>query len=184
MRWYIADKNFVNYLHSIDNKVENIEYRNKLKPYFGIVLEISGVNYYMPVSSPKEKHKRMKNSRDFQKLNDKDTGELVAVLNINNMIPIPLQYITQLSYDEVGIYRNFDSELTKTQYIDLLRKELDIINSLAKTIKNNAIYLYNHYKQFPNDKLSSRCCNFLLLETMTQEYETAEQAAIAYDIVE
>ena len=33
MIWYVADKDYVNYLHTIDNKVENIEYGNKLKPY-------------------------------------------------------------------------------------------------------------------------------------------------------
>ena len=44
MIWYVADKDYVNYLHTIDNKVENIEYGNKLKPYFGIVLNINNVS--------------------------------------------------------------------------------------------------------------------------------------------
>lgn len=40
MNWYIVDKEYVNYLHSIDNRVEHIEYKERTKPYIGIVLEI------------------------------------------------------------------------------------------------------------------------------------------------
>ena len=170
MRWYVADKGFVDYLHSIDPKVEKIDYGNRFKPYFGVVLGINGINYYMPVSSPKDKHRTMKNSKDFLKIHDKDTEELIAVLNINNMIPIPSNYIKKLDYEQVHLYRIFESELAKSQYIDLLRKELNVINSMSEKIQNNAIYLYEHYKKFPNDKLSSRCCNFVLLEMKAQEY--------------
>ncbi|WP_368293751.1 type III toxin-antitoxin system ToxN/AbiQ family toxin [Dehalobacter sp. TBBPA1] len=170
MRWFVADKGYVNFLSSIDQKVEQIDYGDKLKPYFGIVLEINNHNYYLPVSSAKEKHKNMKNSKDFQKICDKDTGELIAVININNMIPIPSQYVIKLNYDQVDHYRTFESDLAKSQYIDLLRKELDIITSLSDRIKENALYVYEHFKQYPNDRLSSRCCNFVLLEEKSKEY--------------
>ena len=181
MIWYVADKDYVNFLHGIDNKVENIEYGNKLKPYFGIVLNINDIKYYMPVSSPKAKHRRMKNSNDFQKLCDLETGELIAVLNINNMIPIPSYCINELKYNEVGLYRCFKDEKDKKQYVNLLRKELDIINSFAGTIKRKGIYLYNYYKQFPNDKVSKRCCNFPLLESKMFEYDVKQQIAATSD---
>lgn len=32
MNWYIVDKEYVNFLHSIDNKVEHIEYDKRIKP--------------------------------------------------------------------------------------------------------------------------------------------------------
>lgn len=171
MRWYVADKDFVKYLHSVDNKVEEIEYGDSFKPYFGIITSINDFNYYLPVSSPKLKHFNMKNSKDFLKVLDPDTGELIAVLNINNMIPIPLQYLTELDYTGVDKYKKFDSDLAKNHYIDLLRKELKIIKSLNKRIEENAIYLYKHYKDFPNDRLSSRCCNFIKLEECIKDYQ-------------
>jgi protein AbiQ len=170
MRWYVADKGFVNYLHSLDNKVEQIDYADKFKPYFGIVLNINDTKFYIPVSSPKEKHKKMSNSRDFAKIQDLNSGELIAVININNMIPIPVKYICELNYSEVDLYRMFSDETAKSQYVDLLRKELNIINIMATKIQSNAAYLYEHYKNFPDDKLSSRCCNFIMLEKMAVEY--------------
>lgn len=172
MKWYVADKDFVNYLNSIDGKVEEIEYGDSLKPYLGIVMNIGCYNYYLPVSSPKPwKHNRMKNGKDFLKVCDPVTNELIAVLNINNMIPIPPQYVTELEYDEVDKYRKFDSDLEKRKYIDLLRKELKIIKSLSEKIKRNAVYLYEHYKKFPSDTLSSRCCNFIKLEESSIHYK-------------
>ena len=35
LKWYIADKEYVNYLRQFDEKVENIDYNTKLKPYIG-----------------------------------------------------------------------------------------------------------------------------------------------------
>jgi len=43
----------------------------------------------------------------------------------------------------------------------------------------NAEYLYNHVMDFPNDKLSNRCCNFPLLEKAMVEYITGQQEAAA-----
>lgn len=78
MRWYIVNREYVSYLRSFDSRVENIDYGNKLKPYLGIVLKINETSYYLPVSSPKEKHLKMKNAMDFYKLQDAE-GTLIAV---------------------------------------------------------------------------------------------------------
>ena len=66
-RWYVVDKEYVKFLRKYDNKVENIEYDKKLKPYIGILLNINGFNYYVPISSAKEKHYKIKEGMDFIK---------------------------------------------------------------------------------------------------------------------
>ncbi len=53
LKWYIVDKDYVNYLRKYDNKVENIDYTDKLKPYIGILVTINEINYYVPISSAK-----------------------------------------------------------------------------------------------------------------------------------
>lgn len=53
------------------------------RKYIGIVLEINGLSYFAPLSSFKQKHKKMKEGVDFIKIRD------YAVININNMIPVP-----------------------------------------------------------------------------------------------
>jgi len=176
MRWYVVDREYVNYLYTIDNKVEYIDYKDKLKPYFGIVLKMNDYNYYLPVSSAKEKHNTMKNNKDFLKLIDGD-GKLIAVLNINNMIPVPSQYISELNYNQIDQYRTFESEMDKKCYIDLLRKELGIINFMSDKIKNNANLLYEHCRLYPNNRLTLRCCNFKLLEQKSIEYISLSEVA-------
>jgi len=170
MHWHVADKDYVNYLRSFEPLIEEITYKNRLKPYIGVVLSINNFNYYIPISSAKPKHKKMKNSRDFLKLID-DTQELIAVLNINNMIPIPLEYISRLDYSKIELYRLFANNIEREQYIDLLRKELKIINSMSNKIQKNAEYLYEHKVNYLNDSLSNRCCNFILLEDKAIEYQ-------------
>ena len=53
------------------------------RKYIGVVLEVNGLSYFAPLSSFKLKHKKMKEGVDFIKIKD------YAVININNMIPVP-----------------------------------------------------------------------------------------------
>lgn len=171
MKWYVASKDYINYLHEFDSKVENINYSGRLKPYLGIILAVGNYSYYVPASSPKAKHEKMKNGKDFFKVEDEKSGKLLAVLNLNNMIPIPNGYIEKLSYDDIEHYRSFDSQQAKEQYTILLQKELSFINRNASVIMKKACKLRNHYIMCPDDNLSARCCNFTLLEQKCEEYE-------------
>ena len=56
LKWYVVDKEYVSYLKKFDDKVENINYTERLKPYIGILITINEINYYVPISSVKEKH--------------------------------------------------------------------------------------------------------------------------------
>ena len=101
MDWYIVDKNYSNYLNQFDSRVGHMEYGNRLKLHVGILLTIGEFNYYVPVSSVKPKHIKMSNTQDFHKLQDSSTGTVYAVLNLNNMIPVPKSCVTQLKYSKV-----------------------------------------------------------------------------------
>ena len=58
------------------------------RKYIGVVIEINGLSYFAPLSSYKSKHMKMKESVDFIKIKD------YAVININNMIPVPKEQLT------------------------------------------------------------------------------------------
>lgn len=117
-----------------------------MKLHEGIILNIGSFRYYVPISSAKPKHNKMLNSLDFQKLQDRSNGYLYAVLNINNMIPVPDQCVTQLKYNQVECFRSFSSDKEKTDYIYLLQKEKAIIDEIqdiddisfqsCKTVRN------------------------------------------------
>lgn len=123
MDWYVVDKDYIRYLIQFDSRVGYVEYGEKLKLHVGVLLTVNSYHYYVPISSAKPKHQRMSNSLDFHKLQDADTGYLYAVLNLNNMIPVPDSCITQLKYNQVGQFRSFRNEKEKNDYIYLLQKE-------------------------------------------------------------
>ena len=60
LKWYVVNKEYVNYLKQYDDKVENIDYSSKLKPYIGIIININEFDYYVPISSAKLKHYKIK----------------------------------------------------------------------------------------------------------------------------
>jgi len=169
LKWYIVDKDYVNYLRRYDSKVENIDYADKLKPYIGILVTINDINYYVPISSVKEKHYKIKEGMDFIKIiEDK---RIVGVLNLNNMIPILDKNIKELKYKNIEEYREFSSDKERKLYISFLSFELGLINDKIEKIRRNALKLYNEKEKNPDSNLSKRCCNFKLLEEKCREYK-------------
>lgn len=168
LKWYIANKEYVNYLRQFDEKVENIDYNTKLKPYIGILITINEFNYYVPISSAKEKHYKIREGMDFIKLIQ--DSKIIGVLNLNNMIPISDENVKVLKYKEIENYRDFDSYKQRTLYISFLSFELNLINDKMEKIKKSAMKLYNERINNPTSNVSKRCCNFKLLEQKCIEY--------------
>ncbi len=168
LKWYVANKEYVNYLRKFDSRVENINYDKKLKPYIGILITINEFNYYVPISSAKEKHYKIKEGMDFIKI--KQDEKIIGVLNLNNMIPISSDNIKELKYKEIEKYRTFSNDKEKLLYISFLNFELNLINKKMEKIKKNAMKLYMEKTNNPNSKLSKRCCNFKLLEQKSTIY--------------
>ena len=67
MRFYNIKDEYINYLKKYDAKIA--DNKKGKRPYVGVVLEIDGIKYYTPFTSPKEKHRKMKNTKDFRKIN-------------------------------------------------------------------------------------------------------------------
>ena len=170
MDWYIVDKKYINYLMKLDSHVGYVEYGERLKLHVGILLNVGDYRYYVPVSSAKSKREKMSNSLDFHKLQDKSTGYLYAVLNINNMIPVPDKCIIKLKYNEVENYRFFSNEKEKTDYIYLLQKEKVLIDNVQDILKSKAAKLYEKCLAKPYSSLAARCCDFRLLEEKSDIY--------------
>ena len=85
------------------------------------------MNYFTPLSSYKPKHDKMKNCLDFLKIGN------YAVININNMFPVP-----EGEYQYVHI-----PEIKNTQYQKLLMAEYRLIKKLQDRIKRNAALTCN-----------------------------------------
>lgn len=83
MKFYNIKDDYVQFLRTFDTKVA--ENKHESRPYVGVVFQIGSIEYYAPFTSPKPKHQRMKNGKDFRKINQGKYG----AINFNNMIPVP-----------------------------------------------------------------------------------------------
>ncbi|MCI9040146.1 MAG: type III toxin-antitoxin system ToxN/AbiQ family toxin [Clostridia bacterium] len=161
-----VNSDYCDYLRKFDNKVSYNKNEKELRPFVGILFQIEKYEYFAPLSSPKEKHKHMKNTLDFFKIKD---GELGAV-NFNNMIPVSERNYSLVDLDK---QRSSSAEL---KYQKLLTEQLNWLNANYIQIKNKSFKLYTLYN---NEKLplkiKERCCNFKLLEEKCVEYNSGEK---------
>ncbi|MCL2592948.1 MAG: type III toxin-antitoxin system ToxN/AbiQ family toxin [Defluviitaleaceae bacterium] len=161
MELYNICDNYISYLKKFDSNV--LENYGKSRPYIGLVLQINSFNYYVPLSSPKPKHKNMRNYKDFHKIKGGEYG----VINFNKMIPAKSSQLTKI------IIENEKDPL----YKDLLRDQYAEISKLEEVIHTKAKKLYelvtaNENDLTPNDiKIKARCCNFALLEEKMELYK-------------
>ena len=57
-----VDSDYCDYLRKFDSKVIYNKRAKKLRPFIGILFKIEKWKYFAPLSSPKPKHKIMKNT--------------------------------------------------------------------------------------------------------------------------
>ena len=73
LRLYKVSEDYIEFMREVDS--ENVRMnKGEKRPYVGVVLHINEHRYFAPLSSPKPKHKRMKNSLDFIKLDEGRLG--------------------------------------------------------------------------------------------------------------
>lgn len=127
----------------------------------GIVLEINNINYFAPLSSPKEKHKTMKTSLDFIKINNGRNG----IINLNNMLPVPLECCNQINIEKEIIKNKKYGLILKYQYLWCNENKEQI---LKKANKLYNLIVFNK----ANINLKNRCCDFKNLEEMYNKFKS------------
>ena len=155
------DSNYCDFLRKYDNRVIYNKNDKELRPFIGILFTIDDYEYFAPLSSPKPKHKKMKNTLDFFKIK---YGELGAV-NFNNMIPVKEKNYSLINLNEKV------TTIEEMKYQKMLREQLLWLNANYYQIKNKSMKLYNLYNngRLP-ENIKFRCCNFKLLEEKSEEY--------------
>lgn len=157
-----VNSDYCDYLRKFDNKVAYNKHEKELRPFIGILFKIGNCEYFAPLSSPKEKHIKMKNKIDFLKIKG---GELGAV-NFNNMIPVKEQnyYLVDLNKTNISI--------PEQKYQQLLKQQLQWLNEHYNQLRNKSFKLYQLYNngRLP-ENIKDRCCNFKLLEEKCLKYK-------------
>lgn len=160
---------YTNFLrNTIDSKVplEHMGSDNLPRPFIGILIMNNLHQFVIPLTSPKLKHSRMRNSLDFHKINGGEYG----AINFNNMFPI---INDSRIYEVINTELSLDCSETELQYRNLIRNQLTWLNlSHNKAlVLRKAENLYNMYTSGKLDtKIKKRCCNFIKLEDEYMNY--------------
>jgi protein AbiQ len=146
---------YIQYLSNYQNHLFLHTNEKDKRKYIGIVFQINGINYFAPLSSYKTKHVKMRESVDFIKIKD------YAVINLNNMIPVPNSQIVEIDI-------NKEKDLS---YRYLLQAESREINRQKNRIRKNAEIVYSHkIHNGDSTALAKRINDFELLEKLCREY--------------
>ena len=133
----------------------------ELRPFVGVLFNVNNKEYFAPLSSPKNKHKFLKNTIDLIKIEDGKYG----VINFNNMIPVKSN-----NYQEFNLNKETKNKEEKYR-IELMNNQLRWLTSNKKEIYTKSSLLYRLYvsNKLP-ENVRNRCCNFPLLEMKCELY--------------
>ena len=155
LKIYYLDENYINYLRKYDNRVAYN--KNQKRPYIGVVYTFNGLNYFAPLAHPRPKHLKMsERAIDVFKI---DKGKL-GVVNINNMIPTPIECIAEVL-----------PTITDEKYKILIENQTTFINNHKNTLFRKVRQFKLQYdKNHLPENVKNRCCDFYLLEQKSKEY--------------
>ncbi len=139
-RFVAITDGYISYLqkyepHVMSNKVDDRTYHRK---YIGIIQELNGFKYFVPLSSPKSKdYVNDKIKKDsLTTIYIKDNKNLFATLRFNNMIPVPASEIINFDLNDEGDLR----------YKLIVFNELYFIRQNSEKIEKTAKNLYKAKK--------------------------------------
>ncbi len=156
LNFYDIDTEYTNFLREFEDKIPFMEYKDRNKFLCGIVLTVNNINYYVPVSSNKNKY-----LSSFMIYDEKSNGKRIVTssLRFSFMFPCPIECIT---------LKDINAEID-VKYKNLTQKEYEYCNKHINQIKKQAIKIYNLSS---NEILRKKynLCNFELLEEKYKEY--------------
>ena len=156
-----VDSKYCDYLRQYYNKVSYNAGTKDLRPFIGVLFMIDKCEYFAPLSSPKPKHSKLKNTLDLIKIENGTYG----VVNFNNMIPV-----MDKNYVIFDLNKKTENRAENFR-LELLRNQLRWLTANKKDVNTKSKLLYNLYKSNKLPKnVKDRCCNFPLLEEKCREY--------------
>lgn len=163
MDLYNIESEYLDYLRRYDKKIPLQHSQLVNRPFVGIILIVNNINYFAPLSSPKEKHKTMKPNIDFLKISNGEYG----VINLNNMLPAPINVCTAIKIKEL----KETEDLTLIKYANLIANQKNWCTRNRDLINNRAQKLYD--KSLNNRlplNIKERCVDFKVVEKAMAEW--------------
>ncbi len=175
LKLYEIDMKYVRDLAQVDDNVMSVspQINKDMRPFVGILVLINGKEYCVPLSSPKPKFVKKKNTIDFMRIIDntvideKGMGKIIGALNFNNMLPVNKEVIYHIDLRK----KTSDNGKNKA-YKELLVKQLDWCQKNEDKLLSHANRTYDIVTKYPDKSrdLVRRCCNFKKLEAVLEKY--------------
>lgn len=170
MLFHIVSDRYISYLQKSEpNVMSNKEgVRTYHRKYLGVLTELNGFRYFIPLSSPKEKdynkQGKIKNDSEIT-IYIRNKDKLYGTLRLNNMIPVPESELVKYDLNDEGDLR----------YKMLVLNELYFVRANAKRIEETAKNLYEKkIAQKENQPAESHklflTLNFKHLEQLCSEF--------------
>ena len=135
------------------------------RPFVGIVVICEEKQYCIPLSSPKDKHKTMKNGVDFHRILDTD-GKLIGVLDFNNMIPVREDVLMEV---DLKIHPKDSQEMK--WYKNLMIDQLSFCRQNQDILVKKAEKLYKMVgRKNGSGPLKRRCLKWSKLEQILERF--------------
>lgn len=167
LKLYQIDMKYVRDLHRADDRVESVspQIGKDRRVFIGIVVVHHGQMYCIPLSHPKDKHKKMANNSEIQKIIVDE--KLIGILNFNLMIPVRE---AQLIPIDLKIYTKDTSKVKAWKR--LCAKELKWCRNPENEviIRDKARNLYHLCLMDNCFKGKKRCLDFQKLEEVCDRY--------------
>lgn len=170
-KFVIITDEYINYLRKTEpsvmsNKAESRIYHRK---YLGIIEELNGFKYFIPLSSPKPKDYAKNGKPKFDTLITiyiKDSKRLYGTLRFNNMIPVPESEIVTYDLNEEG----------DLKYKLIVFNELYFVRQNKDKIERTAKNLYEAKKNQQNEPEGKKP-----LLAMTLDFSNLEELCINFN---
>ena len=176
MRLYSISDEYINYIRKKFPRVYSNKEDTRIhtRKYLGAVIEIETHKYYIPLSSPKDKHDyimvggKKTIRKDFLIVMRIVAGtgekkELKGTLQIGTMIPVP---------DEALELYDVGNEPDKA-YKDLINEEIIYIRKNEKKIIKNAKVLCSKRKSGDENRVVQSCLDFVALEKECDNWKSS-----------
>lgn len=176
--FYTIDIDYLEYLYNGDKEVYyNKRYDTSIKPFVGIIILLEGYNYFIPLTSVKEKHKKFRNVTNehfliyeivknidnidgvYKYFSKEEKMHILALLDIKKMIPVPKSLYNKVEF----------STILDKKYKLLFQKEYEFCLNIKEKILEKAVKLYEEQKF--TGIVRKMNCNFSKLEQMMLRYK-------------
>jgi len=167
LKLYTVDMKYIRDLHNADDKVPSVspQIGKENRPFVGVVVMVNERKYCIPLTKPKEKHKKMKGTIDFTKI--VHNGEFLGALNFNQMIPVREDQLRRIDI----VIRSHDNADTRRKKARLI-KEAEWLMIHENEVNNKARVLYEKYNSGEEFSGKKNCINFKKLEKVCDKYNS------------